>query len=243
MNKNDKMKALDDILSYNDLELNILEYEEAFAIDNRSYISYYLSQLRTKNLFIFSFWPNQNDYNSRIVKIYLFFFIFTIYYTVNACFFDESTLQQINEDGGEFNFIYQIPQILYSSLICILLNSIMKYFALSEHNIVKLKQEKIRYIFMKRTKNTIQNLKCKFAFFFIISFVLLIFFWYYLGCFCAIYKNTQLHLLKDSVISFGFSLLYPFGYYLIPGLFRIPALYKKDRKCLYNLSKLIQALL
>ena len=96
---------------------------------------------------------------------------------------------------------------------------------------------------MKRTKNTIQNLKCKFAFFFIISFVLLIFFWYYLGCFCAIYKNTQLHLLKDSVISFGFSLLYPFGYYLIPGLFRIPALYKKDRKCLYNLSKLIQALL
>ena len=243
MNKKEKIKALDDILSYNDLELNILEYEEAFAIDNRTYFSYYFSQLRTKNLFIFSFWPNQNDYNSRIVKIFLFFFIFTIYYTVNACFFDESTLQQINEDGGEFNFIYQVPQIMYSSLICIILNSIMKYFALSEHNIVKLKQEKIRLIFIKRTKNTIQNLKFKFASFFIISFILLLFFWYYLGCFCAIYKNTQLHLLKDSVISFGFSLLYPFGYYLIPGLFRIPALYKKNRKCLYNFSKLIQALL
>ena len=62
--------------------------------------------------------------------------------------------------------------------------------------------------------------------------------------FGAIYKNTQVHLLKDTLISFGLSLIYPFGIYLLPGIFRIPALSnrKNKRECLYNFSKLLQML-
>ena len=60
--------------------------------------------------------------------------------------------------------------------------------------------------------------------------------------FGAIYRNTQLHLLKDTLISFGLSLIYPFGFYLLPGFFRISALsdHKKKRKYLYNFSKILQ---
>ena len=60
--------------------------------------------------------------------------------------------------------------------------------------------------------------------------------------FGAIYRNTQLHLLKDTLISFGLSLIYPFFIYLLPGLFRIPALSdeKKSSKCLYKFSKVLQ---
>ena len=60
--------------------------------------------------------------------------------------------------------------------------------------------------------------------------------------FGAIYRNTQLHLLKDTLISFGLSLLYPFAIYLLPGFFRIPALANKNKKrsCLYNFSKILQ---
>ena len=62
--------------------------------------------------------------------------------------------------------------------------------------------------------------------------------------FCAIYKNTQIHLLTDTLISFGLSFIYPFGIYLLPGMFRIPALsnHKNNRKCLYNFSKYLQML-
>ena len=58
-----------------------------------------------------------------------------------------------------------------------------------------------------------------------------------------IYKNTQMHLLKDTLMSFGLSLFIPFGIYLFPGFFRIPALSnrKKERNCLYNFSKLLQS--
>ena len=80
----------------------------------------------------------------------------------------------------------------------------------------------------------------KFILFFLISFLFLIFFWYYLSCFCAVYENTQIHLIKDTFISFGLSLLYPLGLYLLPGFFRIPSLKSKNKKCLYIISRLIQ---
>ena len=243
MSKADKIKAINDILSFNDLEMNVLSYDQALEIDGRSYCSHYFSLLRTKNLLIFSFWPNEKDYNSRIIKIYLFFFTFTTYYIVNAFFFDESTFEQINEDDGHFNFIYQIPQILYSTIISSVINALVKYLALSEQHIVELKQIKTNMILTKKSKRVFKLLHYKFLLFFIICSILLLFFWYYLACFGAIYRNTQLHLLKDSIISFSFSLLYPFGYFLVPGIFRIPSLIKKNRKCLYNFSKFIQALL
>ena len=66
--------------------------------------------------------------------------------------------------------------------------------------------------------------------------------------FCAIYQNTQIHLIKDTLISFAMSLLSPFGIYILPGILRIPALSDRkkgsiksfNRKLLYNLSKLLQ---
>ena len=66
--------------------------------------------------------------------------------------------------------------------------------------------------------------------------------------FCAIYVNTQIHLIKDTLISFGISLLYPFVIYLLPGIFRILALSNKENesdkkeagKYIYNSSKFLQ---
>ena len=62
--------------------------------------------------------------------------------------------------------------------------------------------------------------------------------------FGAIYKNTQYHLLIDTIISFVITFIYPFGIYLLPGLFRIPALSgdKKERMYLYKISQLFQML-
>ena len=91
-----------------------------------------------------------------------------------------------------------------------------------------------------KSKDIINILKIKFALFFIISLLLLIFFWFYLACFCAVYKNTQIHLIKDTIISFCTSMIYPLFIYLIPGIFRIYALNRKNKEYVYNLSKLLQ---
>ena len=80
-----------------------------------------------------------------------------------------------------------------------------------------------------KEKKLIKTLKVKFALFFIFAFILLLLFSYYITCFCGIYANTQIHLIKDSLISFGLSLIYPFGLCLIPGIFRIPSLHAKKK--------------
>ena len=85
-------------------------------------------------------------------------------------------------------------------------------------------------------------MKIKFHFFFVITFILLLIFCYYLLCFCCIYENTQMHLIKDSLLSFGISLITPFFICLTPGIFRIPALRgeESNKLCLYKFSQIVE---
>ena len=226
-------------------ELNSLPYEKALIYDKRTYVQYYISLLKIKHSFIFSFYCNDKDYNSQIIKIFLFFFFFAVHFTINALFFNDDTMHTIYLEEGEFNFIYQIPIIIYSSLISGVIKTIIKYLALTESLVLEIKSQKKIKNFETEKNNIHEKIKYKFVLFFIISFLLLLFFAYYISCFCGVYINTQIHLIKDSIISFALSLLYPFGLFLIPGIFRISSLNSKDKKpeCLYKFSSLIENLI
>ena len=141
-------------------------------------------------------------------------------------------------------FFFQIPQILYSSLISGAIKGGIKYISLSEKKIIDLKQEKNITSFNVKAKQLFKILKIKFILSFFLIFILLSGFGYYISCFCGIYINTQLHLIKDSIISFTLSLITPFFIDLIPGIFRMIALKskKRDKDCLYKFSKVIQIL-
>ena len=226
-----------------DYELNRLPYKEARIIDKRSYMEYYWSLLKKGHLFLFSFIPSK-DYNSMILKICLFFFSFGLYYTINALFFTDATMNKIYISEGKYDFIYQIPTILYSNLICSIINLIVKTLSLSERDILKIKIITKRENLNKKVKKIKKCLIIKFIFFYLISFIFLGIFWFYVSCFCAVYKYTQLYLIKDTLISFGLSLIYPLGYYLIPGIFRIPALKskKRNKEFFYRISLLLQSI-
>ena len=150
-------------------------------------------------------------------------------------------MNKINEDKGAYDIIFQIPQILYSTVISALINMVLKRLSLSESQILTIKLESNYLIAQKKSKEIKMCVKIKLAIFFIISFIFMVFFWYFISCFCAVYKNTQIILIKDTLISFALSMSYPFGLNLLPGMFRIPALRasKKDKKCLYKASGLI----
>ena len=224
----------------NDYEINHLVYGDALKYDRRTYIEYYCSLLKIGNLFLFSFMPN-NDYNSMVIKVCLFFFSFGLYYTVNALFFTDSTMNKIYEDNGEYDFIYQIPKLLYSNLICTAINFIIIFLSLSEKDILKIKKIQKNEIFEQKVEKIKRCLKIKFVFYYIISFLLLFFFWFYVSCFCTVYKKTQVYLIKDTLISFSLSLLYPLGFYLLPAMLRQFALRKRNSQCIYKISLLLQS--
>ena len=220
-------KYTKELMEKKDFELNSLDYEEAIKLDKRNYCEYYFSLIKYNHPLIFSFGCYQ-DYNPKIIKIFLFFYSFILDLTINALFFNDDTMHKIYEDKGKFNFLYQIPQIMYSTLISKFIDGFIRKLALSQDNIVELKQEK-------------DKAKLNIAFF-LISFIILMFFWYYLICFCGIYVNTQMHLIKDSGFSLFTGLLIPFAMYLIPGIFRISSLRveKPTRGFLYKFAAFIE---
>ena len=236
--KNNNEKNKKKLINYNDYEINTLKYENALKMDNRTFFQYYISLFRMKHTLIFTFYTS-NDYNSFMIKLSLFLFSFSLYLTVNSLFFTDSTIHTIYIDGGKYNFIYQIPQILYSFLICSALNAILSSLSLTQDNIISIKKYK-----KNKVERVLEIKKCiniKFIFFFILSFLFYFIFWFFLGCFCAVYNNSQIHLIKDTLISFGLTFIYPLGINLIPTIFRIYSLKSnKNKKCIYNLSKIFQ---
>ena len=240
-NKNNKNGIKEKIKNYIDEEINGLSYNLAILYDKRSFCQYYGSLLKTQHNLICAFF-NKKDYNSGIIKIDLFLIGFVIEYTINALFYNDDTMHKIYKSKGQFDLEEQLPIIIYSNIISYILNNILNYFALSNDAIISFKQSKIKNNIKRRVRKLVNYLDIKFILYYIISFLFLLFFWYYISMFCVIYKNTQIHLLKDVLISFGLSLLFPFVIYLLPGFLRIPALSskKKKRQYLYNFSKCIQ---
>ena len=54
--------------SLTDNELNTLEYKKALKYDKRTFIEYYISLIKLKQIIVFTFFP-LNDYNIITVKI------------------------------------------------------------------------------------------------------------------------------------------------------------------------------
>ena len=224
---------------YTDYEMNSFSYKEAINYDKRSLCKYYISLIRIKQLFIFSFCP-MKDYNSRIVKIDLFFLAFCIYCFINCLFFDEKTIHKIYEDEGSYNFVYLGPYSTYSFIISQTLFTFVKYFSLSDKNISEIKMEKSLDLSYDIRYKAEKCIKLKYTCFYILSILFLSFFWYYLSSFGAVYQNTQIYLIKNILISFAFSMLYPFVINLLPSILRIYSLNNKDNECIYKLSRIIQ---
>ena len=231
-------------LNFNDYELNSLEYKEALIIDKRTYWKYYISLLRTKHPIIFTF-LSPKDFNVTIIKICLLLLSFAVNYALNTFFFDFSIIHNIYMDQGEYNFSYLFPISFQAFIISYYINIIVKYIVLSERNILVIKNKKT----VKESKDEVQSVeRCiiiKNIFYFIISVAFLIFFWYYLAAFCAVYQNSQIYVIENTFISFLLALLFPFIINLIPGIFRLIALKdkKKDSKVLYIISKITQIIL
>ena len=237
------------IMEYNFEELNNLSYNIALQKDKRTYCQYYISLLKAKHFFIFTFCYNK-DYNIKLIKVLFFNFCFSFDFLINLLFFNDSSIHKIYEDEGIFDLIYQLPHILYSSLISSVIKRLIKFLSLSGEAIIRYKALKNKInnkknncnILNNKERELIRKLKIKFGLYFFLSTLLLLCFWYYISMFCAIYKNTQFHLIKNILISYGISFLYPFCLYLLPGIFRIPALanIKSKKKCMYNFSVFLQ---
>ena len=203
-------------------------------------MSIFFSLIKLEHLLFFVIIPSK-DYNSKIIKICIFLFSFALFFAENALFLNEDAIHNIYENQGTFDIIYQIPQIIYSNIISFVIDKIIRFFSLTQADVINMKNILKRERKNKTSKKFFRILFIKYLFFFIISFVLLFFFWLYISCFCFVYRNTQMYLIQDTLFSFGLSLASPFIFYLFSAFFRICSLNdkRKRRNFIYILSKFL----
>ena len=211
--------------------LNHSNFEEAKNKDDRSYWKIYWSFLKMKQLFIFTFYTN-NDGNLRVIKIGLFILFVSFYFAFTALFFNDKIMRSIYIYNGNTDAALHIPNIILSSLFCLISNLLIKFVSLSERTLLQIKNK-------TKTKEEVERIiKIKTYILFIISFILIGLCWYYVSAFCAIFKNSQIHYLINVLVAFIVCNIWPCVTTLIAPAMRKYAI-KNDSSCMYNASKVV----
>ena len=158
----------------------------------------------------------------------------------NVFFFSDESMHKIYTSGGEHDFVGQIAQMVYSTIISQLLQIYVDYLIMTDSQYYYLK--KLKKNSQLNTKVSLSIVKCiknKIITFYISTTIFFLFFWYTASAFCAVYANTQRIFIADSYTSFFMGLTYPFALYFISSGLRFLSLKfkkKKKIKILYSLS-------
>ena len=209
-----------------DLDLNNLTYEKAIELDKRTLFQIYWSRLKNKHLIIYTF-ISCHDYNLIYIKISRFIFLVTTSMALNVLFFFDVSMRKIYLDYGKYSFIQQIPQILYSSLVSLIIEILIGFLSYTDINIYEIRQ--IKEVTTDKVNKVLEKIKIKLLVFFIVTFLFFVFYWYLISCFCAVYNNTQIIYIKDFVSSFSIGLLYPFVIQMGFALVRMFSLKEKSK--------------
>ena len=194
--------------------------------------------MKREHLIIFTFFT-KDDHNITYVKYSRFIFSVCTDMALNVFFFADETMHKMFLDYGKYNFIQQIPQIVYSTIVSQLIELILCFLSLTDKYYYQIKSLNIRYPY-----HIVKIVKCiqlKIYFFFAFTGIIFLFYWYIITCFCSVYENTQSAFIKDSLLSFALGLLYPLPLYLFPSILRIISLKccKGKLSLIYKLSDVI----
>ena len=207
INKDMNDKKLDD------LDLNNLSYEKALELDKRTFGQIYWSKLKGKHLLIFTF-ISCEDHNLLYIKVARFLFLICSSMAMNIIFFFDSSMHKIYMDYGKYDFIQQIPQIIYSSIVSLVIEMLIGILSYTDKNIYEIRQ--IEEYNKDKIKKIIKTMKIKLIVFFVITFIFFAFYWY-------------LVYLKDFATSFCLGFIYPFAIQLCFALLRIFTLRNKTK--------------
>ena len=221
-----------------DFQLNDLEYGEAVMYDHRSCIRVYLSLIKRENRIIFTFFVCK-DYNLIPVKLSRFIFLLATDMAMNVFFFSDATMHKIFLNYGKYNFIQQIPQIIYSTVISQIIEVFLCFLSLTDKHMYEIKDSKLSSKNRAEIMDTFTYMRRKLFYYFLFTFIFFLGYWYIVAVFCAVYVNTQIIFIKDSLMSSLLGFIYPLVLYIFPSSFRVCSLKCKNNNCLYKFSDVI----
>ena len=209
---------------------------EALLYGKRNLFQLYISKIKRENIIIFTFLVC-DDYNFLYIKLSRFLFLMASDMAFNAFFFSDDSMHKLYLNYGKYDFIQDIPQLVYSTIFSQLIEVFICFLSLTDKYFYELKDNTMKKKLIKFLKiSRVINLKL--SSFYILTFIVFIFYYYIIYIFCAVYKNTQLIFVKDSFISFCMGLSYSLILYFISSCLRICAI-RCNKKCIFQFGELI----
>ena len=227
-----------------DCELHVLDFLGMKKYDKRTFCEIYFGIIKREQIILFIFF-SCNDYNLLNAKLARFIFIFYTSMLMNVLFFSEKTLTIIYMDNYRYDISLQIGQIFLSSLITIIIEIFVCFLTLTDRHVYKIRNliyNKDIYANGDKIYEIYKSIKRKLIIYFIFSFLLIIFYWYYISAFTSVYVECQITLIINHLISKIIVMIYPLFFYLLISLLRKISLNSENKnrgKCLHNISKII----
>ena len=221
-------------------EIENLSYKNALLIEDRNNSKCYFALLKEKNKMISTF-LNNKDYNIQSIKISTFILEFVLSLTVNALFYSDEAIYEINQEKEDTSVISKYSRVIYSAIISGFLNFIIESLAFSHKKIIGLRSYKEIKDVEEEIPKIINKLKIKCITYYALSLFLNIIFLYYITAFCAIYTIIQINMISDASMSFLLAMSYSIILSLLTSIIRIFSLQTKNkfRHFLYILSWII----
>ena len=222
-----------------DYELNHLGYLAALKLDKRNCCQIYCSLLKRDQNIMYTC-ITCNDYNLLYAKVAKFVFVLATLMAMNAFLFADKSFHKLFMSGVHYYFSYQVLQISLSIIITYVVEVILCYVTFTDRYIYEIKSFHKNENNLDKIFKSLKFVRNKLLSFFIVALVVLLFYWYLISAFCAVYPNSQKIYLLDCTISFVVFSIIPFFVYAISTLFRVISLKdvnKKRFKCLYKVGQ------
>jgi hypothetical protein len=177
---NQKVKDNEKILD--NFELNDLNYDKAYELDNRSFLKTYWSVLLREHLFFLTFVAN-NDYNLFYIKFNKFLILFCDDMALNCLFFVHESMHRKYTIGEDFTFVQKIPQLVFTIIVSNIMEVVLCFLSMTDVHYYEIKQFSNYKDNFKKVTNIFECIKRKLVTFFIFTFLLFLFYWYLISAF------------------------------------------------------------
>ena len=230
------------IEDYLKTEVDEMDYYDAIKKDKRAFCEYYRDKLKTNQIILNAFYFKE-PLKPRAIKILLFILQIDLYFFVNGLFFNEEYVSQIfHLENDTFYDTFQrfLGNCFYSALVGVIVNYIIECFFIDEIKIKGiLKREKENLFILKyEIVQIAKDIKHRYIYYIVISFIITIFSWYHISCFNVIYPHMKKEWIIFSIIIIFFMQLLSLLVCLLQSIIRFLSFKCKSEK-IYKIGLLL----
>ena len=184
--------------------INELPFTQAIYKDKRSFFRTFMSIVFQKLELIDLIF---GEHNIRIILLHQYILSLLIDFLFNTLLYSDDIVSQKYHNNGKLDYIVNITLSILSNVITFIICNWLNFSKGAEERLEQILQIKKEFYFLYAMNKYIKILKIRMAFYFIIEIFFGCFSFYYNVIFCIVYRNSQISLLFNYLLSLLESLI------------------------------------